>query len=163
MALIKWRDEFCTGIAGVDFEHRQLIEQINSVYALIDNSSEEVPVAREQVIDSLGEIYGNISSHFALEERMMERHGYDQYEVHQKDHARLLDDIRELTDEFEMTTELDEQKFKQRLDDWFQFHFKTHDSRLHNLATLDSHDRASTPIIKSMINKARKALFHKTG
>ncbi len=163
MALIKWRDEFCTGISGVDYEHRQLIEQINSVYALIESSSEEIQVDREKVIDSLGDIYGSISSHFALEERMMERHGYDQYETHQQDHERLLDDIRDITEEFETTTELDKQKFKQRLEDWFQLHFKTHDSRLHNLANLGSHDKVSGPTMKSMIHKAKKALLHKAG
>jgi hemerythrin-like metal-binding protein len=161
MALIKWRDEFCTGISGVDYEHRQLIEQINSVYALIECGSEKIQTDR--VIDSLGDIYGSISSHFALEERMMERHGYDQYEIHQKDHERLLDDIRDITEEFEMTTELDKQQFKQRLEDWFQLHFKTHDSRLHNLANLGSQDKVSGSTMNSIINKAKKTLLHKTG
>ena len=66
MALLEWRDEFCTGIKGVDYEHEALIRQINAVYAMIADSGE-----RELIIDSLGEIYGSISAHFALEEQMM--------------------------------------------------------------------------------------------
>ena len=38
MALIEWREEFCTGIPGVDFEHEELIKQINSIYLLIDKN-----------------------------------------------------------------------------------------------------------------------------
>ena len=163
MALIKWREEFCTGIPGIDFEHRQLIEQIDSVYTLIDKNTDNSQLEKEQVIDHLGDIYGSISAHFALEERMMEKHGYDHYEEHKADHERLLDDIRDIADEFEITTELDEQKFKQRLNDWFQLHFKTHDSRLHKLANLMSHDQVDESTMKTMIRNAKNTLFRKTG
>lgn len=163
MALIKWREEFCTGIPGVDYEHEQLIEQINSVYALIDNKAGGDKIEREKIIDRLGDIYGSISAHFVLEERMMEKHGYDHYEEHKADHERLLDDIRDIADEFEITTELNEQKFKQRLNDWFQLHFKTHDSRLHKLANLMSHDQVDESTMKTMIRNAKNTLFRKTG
>jgi hemerythrin len=158
MALIKWREEFCTGIPGVDFEHEELINQVNAIYELIDHKAD-----KESVIDSLGDIYGSISAHFALEEQMMEKHGYDQYKEHQADHERLLDDIRDITDEFEAATELDDQKFKQKLNDWFQLHFKTHDSRLHNLANLISHDKVDESTMKAMIRNAKNILLRKTG
>jgi hemerythrin-like metal-binding protein len=77
MALLEWRDEFCTGISGVDFEHESLIRQINAVYALIEGRGE-----RELIIDSLGEIYGSISAHFALEEQLMKRQAYAGYPEH---------------------------------------------------------------------------------
>jgi len=158
MTLIKWREEFCTGIPDVDFEHENLIEQLNSVYSMIDDKAD-----KEAVIDSLGDIYGSISAHFALEEQMMDKHGYDHYKEHQADHERLLDDIREITDEFENTSELDDQKFKQKLNDWFQSHFKTHDSRLHKLADLKSHDRVDESTMKTLIRNAKNALLRKTG
>ncbi len=37
MALIEWREEYCTGIEGVDFEHEALIRQINTVYEMIED------------------------------------------------------------------------------------------------------------------------------
>lgn len=163
MALIEWRDAFCTGISGVDFEHKQLIEQINSIYELIDNNTE-----KEDILDGLGDIYGSISAHFSLEEQMMKKHGYDQYAEHRADHERLLDDIRDITDEFESAvfesaTELDGQKFKQKLNDWFQIHFSTHDSRLHNLKKLMSHDHVDETTMKGIIRKAKNTLLRKTG
>ena len=158
MALIEWREEFCTGIPGVDFEHEELINQVNSIYSLIDRNAD-----KESVIDGLGDIYGSISAHFALEEQMMEKHGYDHFREHQADHERLLDDIRDITDEYEAATELDDQKFKQKLNDWFQVHFKTHDSRLHNLAKLVSHDHVDESTMQAMIRAAKNVLLRKTG
>ena len=158
MALIEWREEFCTGVPGVDYEHQELIKQINSIYALIDGTAE-----KQNVIDSLGDIYGSISAHFALEEQMMERHNYDHFKEHQADHERLLDDIRDITEEFEMVKELDGDKFKQKLNDWFQVHFKTHDSRLHGLAHLINHEVVCESTMKTMIRNAKNALLGKTG
>jgi hemerythrin-like metal-binding protein len=158
MVLIEWRDEFCTGIPGVDYEHEQLIKQVNSVYELIDDK-----VDKDSVIDRLGDIYGSISAHFALEEQMMKRHGYDQYQEHRADHERLLDDIRDITDDFENSTQLDNQRFRQRLNDWFTVHFKTHDSRLHKLKNLISHDAVNQTTMKTMIRKAKQSLLRSTG
>lgn len=156
MALIKWREEFCTGIAGVDFEHEKLINDINAIYALIDNKED-----KESVIDGLGDIYGSISAHFSLEEQMMDKHNYDHYKEHQADHEKLLDDIRDISDEYENAIEINEQKFKQKLNDWFQIHFKTHDSRLHKLEELMSHDTVAKSTMKKMIQKAKDAFLRR--
>lgn len=158
MALIEWREDFCTGIPGVDYEHEELIKQINSIYTLIDDKAD-----KDSVLDGLGNIYGSISAHFALEEQMMEKHSYDQFRQHQADHERLLNDICDITDDFEQATKLDEQKFKQKLNDWFQVHFKTHDSRLHKLANLVSHDHVNDTTMQSMIRAAKNAFMRKTG
>jgi hemerythrin len=156
MALLEWREEFCTGFDGVDFEHESLIRQINSVYALISDRAD-----RELVIDSLGEIYGSISTHFALEEQMMKRHQYVAYHEHRADHERLLDEIRDITDEFESTSQLDDARLARKLGDWFQLHFKTHDSRLHKLAEMRQHETVSQPTLKTLIQNAKKRLLNR--
>jgi hemerythrin-like metal-binding protein len=158
MALIEWREEFSTGVSGVDYEHQQLIKEINTVYDMVDNQSD-----KENIIDALGDIYGNISAHFALEEQMMEKHKYDEFKNHQADHERLLDDIRDITEEFENATELDEAKFKQKLNDWFLVHFGTHDSRLHGLAHLVDHQPVCESTMKTMIRNAKNALLRRAG
>lgn len=154
MELIKWRDEFCTGIAGVDYEHENLINQINAIYHLIDEQADA-----QTVVDHLGDIYGNISAHFALEEQMMKRHGYDDYQLHMADHNRLLDDIVDITEEFENSSQLNDSLFKQKLNDWFQNHFKTHDSRLHKLEKLIAHDQVEQSIMNAIIGKAKSVFY----
>ena len=156
MALLEWRDDFRIGIEGVDHEHQALIEQINAVYALISDRAD-----KEQVIDSLGEIFGSISAHFALEERMMLRHGYAAYDQHQNDHERLLDEIREITDEYEATAQLDDAQLTSKLADWFQLHFKTHDSRLHKMAKMREHETVNRITLKSLIQDAKDRFINR--
>ena len=156
MALIEWREEYCTGFKGVDYEHEKLIEQINSVYALVDKRAD-----KQILIDSLGDIYGSISAHFALEEQMMRKLGYVHYEEHEADHQRLLNDIGDITESLENTNELDEPIFKQKLADWFQLHFKTHDSRLHKLVNHAAHDQVDGSTMKTLVQNAKNKLLRK--
>jgi hemerythrin len=129
MMLIEWRKEFETGIADVDYEHAQLIDLINSLYRKLEEHP-STPV----VSDMLGEIFAKISSHFALEEKIMRERRYDQYADHKSDHERLLDEIRDIMDSFE-----DNPAFgyagalKDRLSPWFTEHFKTKDARFHKM------------------------------
>lgn len=154
MPLIEWRDEYRTGIGGVDYEHEELIRQINAVYDAVENRGE-----REHVIDSLGEIYGSIAAHFALEEQLMLRHRYEHYPEHRADHNRLLDDIRDITEEFERSVELDDDRLRQKLADWFQQHFKTHDSRLHKMSGMREHEPVSQSTMKGLIRNAKNRLL----
>jgi hemerythrin len=152
MVLIEWRQEYCTGFSGVDYEHEQLINQINAVYGLARQK-----LSKQAVIEGLGDIYASISAHFALEEQTMQKLEYDCYDEHRADHERLLDEIREITEDYEEKIEFDELQFKQKLADWFQFHFKTHDSRLHSLADQDSQERPVKGPMKSLIDQAKNA------
>ncbi len=154
MTPIEWRDEYRTGVGGVDYEHEQLIRQINLLLELIASRAE-----RERVIDGLGDIYGSIAAHFALEEQTMQRRGYDAYREHQADHERLLDDIRELADDYEAAAEIDEHEFGERLADWFQHHFQTHDARLHRLVGPDVHQPESGSAMRRMIRDAKRKLL----
>lgn len=156
MILIDWRDDFCTGITGVDYEHEKMIEQINGLFISIDNK-----VDKRLLIESLGDIYGSISAHFALEEQMMLKRKYDHYDEHRADHQRLLNDIGDITESLENSNELDETVFKQKLADWFQFHFKTHDSRLHKMVHQSPHDRADEPTLIKMVKDAKNKLLSK--
>ncbi len=126
MNLVEWRNEFKIGIEEVDFEHQELIELINDSYKEAKKEGSTMAL-----IDYLGEIFAKISAHFALEEKEMRELKYDQYEDHKQDHEQLLDDIRDIMDEYENISTLDENEFGQRLTDWFVNHFSTKDARLH--------------------------------
>lgn len=128
MELIEWNDKFATGMPGVDSEHEELISSINSFYL---KQSENA--SKDELINILNNIYASIHAHFMLEEKLMKKHNYDEYEEHRNDHARLLDDIRDITIELEQSSDFDEQQLKSSLDEWFLAHFKTFDARLHKL------------------------------
>jgi hemerythrin len=126
MSLIAWDEKFSVGIAAVDHEHRELIGLINDAHDRLMR-----PAAKAAVPDFLGEIYARISAHFALEEQLMRVEHYDRYGEHKADHERLLDDLRDIMDDYEDGRDFDEQRFAQRLRTWFTEHFRTHDARLH--------------------------------
>ena len=95
MTLIDWRKEFETGVPQVDHEHRELVALINELPPVLD----EGPC--DEALQVLGEINAGIAAHFALEERLMREQSYDEYGEHKADHDRLLDELRDLMDDYE--------------------------------------------------------------
>ena len=79
--LIEWRPEFETGVADVDHEHKELVDLINELHAQLSDDA-----AAANVGAFLGEVFARISAHFALEESIMRKHGYDEYLEHKADH-----------------------------------------------------------------------------
>jgi hemerythrin len=127
MTLIRWKPSFSLGIPSVDHEHRELIGAINTVYdSMQDNASPEA------IESCLEDIFADISSHFALEERHMREADYEEYEAHKDEHEDLLDQIRDMMDLYEDDPESGRLLLQQKLSDWFGSHFATFDARLHH-------------------------------
>jgi hemerythrin len=126
MVLIEWKEHFNVGIAAVDFEHREMVELINALHAELLAAGD-----KGSVLEFFGEIYARIAAHFALEEKLMRERGYDQYQAHKDDHERLLDEIRDLADDYEDAELFNEAEMSRRLTHWFVEHFKYMDARLH--------------------------------
>ena len=133
MSLIEWKNHYSVGVQAVDHEHRELIELINQLY------EDLLAGTRESAVTAfLGEIFRAISAHFALEERFMREHRYDQFAEHKLAHEQLLEEIRDIMDGYEADPQGASQQLSHRLDVWFTLHFKTHDARLHH--RLGTHD-----------------------
>jgi len=126
MALIAWRDEFSVGVPDVDYEHQKLIALINDLYDAMSTKDSNVTV-----MDFLGEIYANVSAHFALEEKIMRERNYDQYAEHKADHEALLDELRDIMDDYEERAYFSDDAFANAVETWFTTHFSTRDARLH--------------------------------
>ena len=127
MSLIHWNESFSVGVAEVDHEHRELIEEINELHATMRKGADH-----DTVMKSLGEIYAQISAHFALEEKMMRNTRYPSFGEHKQDHETLLDDLRDIMDEVEDDGTFDEVQLASDLERWFSDHFRTHDAKLHH-------------------------------
>lgn len=127
MALLQWKTDYETRIAAVDYEHQRLIGLINELHQRLTG-----PGGQSAVSEFFGDLYAAISAHFALEERVMRERAYSGYTAHKADHERLLDEIRDLMDEYE--TRFDPScgdNLGQRLDVWFGRHFQEMDAPLH--------------------------------
>lgn len=126
MPLITWKPEFAVGVESVDFEHEQMVKLINEIY-------DEMKTRRDadSIEQFLGDVHFAISAHFALEEKLMREAEYAEYEAHKEDHEELLEQIRDLMDQFVLDPDKGFVLLHDRLSDWFEHHFATFDARLH--------------------------------
>ena len=124
--LLAWKPEYSLGIPAVDHEHQELFGLINELHASLFD-----PATGTTVADFLGELFTKVSSHFALEERLMRDGRYAGYPDHKSDHERLLDEVRDLMDDYEDGRYVDLDRFAVELEGWFSVHFSTHDAALH--------------------------------
>ena len=127
--LIEWNDSFKLGIPGVDHEHETMIELINLFAESLQTGCDKA-----DVISILGKIHALIEGHFALEEMIMLKSGFDGYPAHKEDHDRLLEEIRDIMDD--VANSDDESTFSRlaaKLDAWFSNHFQTLDKSFHAL------------------------------
>jgi hemerythrin len=131
MPLLQWKDRYSVGVEAVDHEHRELIDLINRLYEAW--AHQDSPAAIENFF---GDLYRGISAHFAFEERFMRERSYAHLAAHKTDHERLLDEIRDIMDDFSDAPEAS-RLLAAQLEAWFARHFETHDARLHK--ALGSH------------------------
>ncbi len=126
---IEWSDSFSTGINSVDYEHRELISLVNDVISKMSHS-----ISNDETADALGELFAHTSAHFALEESIMRRHDYIDYQDHKEDHEYLLDEIRDIMDAYDARDiSKNPNDFIKKLNNWFVGHFSTKDAKLHQL------------------------------
>jgi hemerythrin len=126
MALIEWKDDFSVGVPDVDYEHQKLIALINDLHDAMSRDNSDVTV-----MDFLGEIYAHVAAHFALEEKIMRERNYDQYSDHKADHEALLDELRDIMDDYEENAFFSDDIFANAVGSWFSDHFRNRDARLH--------------------------------
>lgn len=133
MTLLNWHPEYSVGVPAVDDEHRQMIKLINELHDRLGGRPDS-----EAAEMFLGDIHAAIAAHFALEERLMRKAEYGEYEDHKEDHEQLLDQLRDVMDEHLDDPATGTELLKQRLTDWFSKHFAGFDARLHD--KLGTHD-----------------------
>ena len=93
MAYLDWNPAFETGIPGIDYEHRRLVDMLNEINELVVNEAEPRKVA-----DTLADFHTLATAHFALEEKIMRDRKHGGLEGRRDIHHQLLDQIRELMD-----------------------------------------------------------------
>lgn len=131
---LEWSDEFLIGIEELDYEHRCLIDDINRLHREL--FGRRCGKDMELIKDTLGEIHARMQAHFALEEHVMETHGYPHYWEHKAEHEELLDDYTEFMTKFEKSPNLDDQKaMENTLHRWIIAHIVASDKKMSRMVT----------------------------
>ena len=128
MTRIEWKPEYSVGDAEEDFEHEQLLGQVDVLYEQLSGRLD-----KETVKAIFDEMYAGISAHFAVEENLMRETDFGEYDKHKEDHEKLLGQILGLRDSFTQDAEAGRKLLHDRLSDWFSLHFTSFDVRWHNL------------------------------
>lgn len=127
MRLLNWTPDYVTGIDTVDSDHRQLIDKINRLHEELDAGT-RAPVAFFRDLEA------EFKRRFQKEEALMRSKASVSYADHKRDHARLLDEVRDIAEAFGNAIEIDSVELALRLDAWFSRHFRKHDSQLPHMA-----------------------------
>lgn len=88
MSLMAWNDAFATNVGDVDAHHKKLIDFINEIYQGIMLEKDK------DVVDKvLGELVDFTVMHFAYEESLFDKYGYDDTRAHKEKHKALLGQV----------------------------------------------------------------------
>lgn len=95
MALLSWKSEYSVNVKEIDAQHRKLVDMINEL---------NEAMAQGKAKDVLGAILDKLVSytagHFALEERLLQTHGYDGYQEHKDKHDKMTAKVLDLQRQF---------------------------------------------------------------
>jgi len=91
MAFFVWKDEYSTGITGIDTQHKEIIRLMNEVFNAISKSKEKL-VKKEVFIDLLK--YANY--HFGLELSLFQQYHYERENEHREEHNFFIKKIETL-------------------------------------------------------------------
>ena len=127
MKYLKWSDQYSVGVDSVDYEHQNLMDMINAIYAELEDQRDIAEIEK-----TVSDVHAEISAHFALEERLMRNAGYEEYEAHKDDHEELPDQIRDMMDAIDDDPGPALDVLSEKLSDWFSGHFASFDARLHS-------------------------------
>lgn len=126
MSTIEWNDEeLAIGISKIDEQHKQLIAISNSLVAMPAETS------REELERCFFTIRFYLQSHFADEERIMQKMSFPGIESHTREHASCLAKVEEFEATFKAegaSAEL-QQRLAKFFSLWFLNHIKTEDAK----------------------------------
>ncbi|UZE96293.1 bacteriohemerythrin [Alkalimarinus alittae] len=121
---VTWKDEYSVGIESIDNDHKNLLKLINqlqtsSLYYTGENFDK----------DALSELIDYTKFHFAREEKMMEEHGYPDFEAHRQQHRKMTDSVVRKVLEYEADSEKTVEDLLEYLKSWLINHINGTDKK----------------------------------
>jgi hemerythrin len=90
-AFLSWHDEYSVNIQRIDAQHRRLFATANRLLDAVEGNR-----GREETAAALEFLIGYTRYHFAEEEVLLQRYGYENFDDHAGRHVRLLSQVGEL-------------------------------------------------------------------
>ena len=94
--LVTWSGTYSVGIKLIDDQHKELFNLVNDMYNHVNNDDEAAERAYFQSV--IRQVVGYVKTHFATEEKIMEKTRFQGYAEHKKVHdsfiLRVVDTIQ---------------------------------------------------------------------
>jgi len=88
---LRWSAELAVGHDLIDEQHQELIKRINMLLEACNEGKGAQTV--DEIVGFLGDYVVN---HFGMEEELMQKHNYPQYEGHKQQHTKFIETYLEL-------------------------------------------------------------------
>lgn len=88
MAYLEWNETFSVHVQEFDEHHKRIIDMINALREVIEQSTDD-----SGVVDMVHSLIDYASIHFRAEERYMTQFGYTEYEPHEAEHDRFIEQV----------------------------------------------------------------------
>jgi hemerythrin-like metal-binding protein len=88
MTTLAWSPEIILNHAQLDSTHQEFVEQLNAFGDILDRGEDGLPAFRA--------LLAHTEEHFAMEERWMAQCGFDDQNCHTRQHAAVLNVMREV-------------------------------------------------------------------
>ncbi len=99
--LIEWSRSYSVGVTQMDNEHKRLIDIINNLYAAMRSGR-----SHEAIGSVLDELIDYTKTHFAHEESLMQKTGYEGFDTQKRSHVELVNQALEIQKKFRNGTAL---------------------------------------------------------
>lgn len=124
MASLTWNEKYSVNIKEIDEQHKRLLALVGDLHqAMLAGKGKQ---ALAKVLNGL---ISYTASHFAAEERLMQAHGYPEYEEHRGIHARMTQKVLDIQKQYQdgkINITLETMKF---LEDWVAKHIMGTDKK----------------------------------
>lgn len=125
MTLFKWDEsKYGVGVAEFDQHHERLVELINQLHDAMKSGE-----GKDRLGDIVEEMKDYTAYHFAAEEKLMGRYGYDGLDEQRVQHENFVDRVSEFEKDLKsgkITLTMDVMNF---LKDWLTSHIQKSDAK----------------------------------
>ena len=122
MSIIKWSEELCIGIDGIDEQHRQLINLINELHLAV-----EYPMGNAAILPLIHKLHAYAGTHFEAEEQILRRHAFPGQAGHTGEHEEFIAKLDDLILRYQSSSDLLTVHIRDFLLSWFFNHIKNSD------------------------------------
>ncbi|MDX2480624.1 MAG: bacteriohemerythrin [Desulfuromusa sp.] len=120
--MFQWKDEYNTGVALMDRQHRRLVDLINQLFQCMKDGGDRMLLA--EVVD---ELVSYTVTHFRAEEEVMQKHNYPDFAAHQQIHKNFVEKVGVYAEKLKSGERLPPADIYNFLKDWLISHIEKQD------------------------------------